>query len=176
MWSESSKGLTIQVVGMAIDPTDSNTVYAATGSGAFKTTNGGASWSAINEGLTSRNVQRLAVDSNDARTIYAGTLGGGVFKSTDGGANWSQVIKGLTNLDVRAVVIDPNDSNTIYVGGIGGGGVFKSVDRAGSWSEMGPHDIGVRGLAIDPNDSATVYVATFENSVIVSHDGGKTWY
>ena len=41
---------------LAIDPTNSKTVYAGANDGSlFKTTNGGASWSSVNSGLTSNN-------------------------------------------------------------------------------------------------------------------------
>jgi hypothetical protein len=71
---------------VAIDPQDGQTIYAGTGSGVFKSTNGGTSWSQLNAGLpTNTNIQSLAIDHQDTQTIYAGTSGGGVFKSTDGG-------------------------------------------------------------------------------------------
>ena len=64
----------------------------------FKSTNGGASWSAANTGLTDtlcytpwRSIPATPT------TLYAGTYGGGVFKSTNGGANWSAVNTGLTS-------------------------------------------------------------------------------
>ncbi len=46
----------------------------------YKSTNGGASWTAFNAGMPSGNiVQSLAIDPSRPTTVYAGTDGGGVF-------------------------------------------------------------------------------------------------
>jgi hypothetical protein len=45
----------------------------------FKSTNGGANWSAVNTGLTNTDVRALAIDPTTPTTLYAGTYGGGVF-------------------------------------------------------------------------------------------------
>ncbi len=45
----------------------------------FKSTNGGAVWSALNTGLTATYVFALAIDPATPTTLYAGTVGGGVF-------------------------------------------------------------------------------------------------
>lgn len=47
----------------------------------FKSTNGGANWSAANTGLTKTDVRALAIDPATPATLYAGT-DGGVFKTT----------------------------------------------------------------------------------------------
>ena len=65
---------------LAIDPSTPTTLYAGTdGGGAFKSTNGGGNWSAVNTGLTNTLVEALAIDSATPSTLYAGTYGGGVF-------------------------------------------------------------------------------------------------
>jgi photosystem II stability/assembly factor-like uncharacterized protein len=74
-WSASGTGLTY-VYALAVDPIDSNTLYAGTNGGVFKSTNGGTTWSAVNTGLTTRIVYTLAIDST---MLYAGTWYGGVF-------------------------------------------------------------------------------------------------
>jgi hypothetical protein len=63
----------------AIDPMDSKTVYVATSSGVFKSTNGGERWVAFNAGLTNSFVRALVIDPTVPKRIYAGTQGGGVF-------------------------------------------------------------------------------------------------
>jgi hypothetical protein len=73
----------VPVEALAIDPLTPTTLYAATrGFGVFKSTDGGASWSAANTGLPPfRFVQALALDPLTPTTLYAGT-GGGVFVIT----------------------------------------------------------------------------------------------
>ena len=65
---------------MAVGPATPRTVYAGRGGGGvFKSTNGGATWSAVNTGLTNTDVYTLAIDPITPTTLYAGTWGGGVF-------------------------------------------------------------------------------------------------
>ena len=63
-------------------------IYAATSSGVFKTTDGGASWTPANTGLSGIHVFSLAIDPRTPTTVYAGTFGNKVFKTTDGGEHW----------------------------------------------------------------------------------------
>jgi len=101
---------------LAIDPTTPSTLYAGTwGGGVFKSADGGASWSAVNTGLTNTHIRALAIDPATPSTLYAGTYayGGGVFKSTNGGTSWSAANNGLTNTDVFALVIDPQTPSTL---------------------------------------------------------------
>jgi len=95
---------------VAIDPSNTSIVYAGTGTsgggngGVFKSTNGGASWSASS--LTVTYVYALAIDPKNTSIVYAAT-DGGVFKSTDGGGSWIAINSGLTGTYARALAIDP---------------------------------------------------------------------
>jgi N-acetylneuraminic acid mutarotase/photosystem II stability/assembly factor-like uncharacterized protein len=109
------------IISLAIDPTNTQTVYAGTSAGVYKTTDGGTSWVAVNSGLTDWHVQSLAIDHS--HTIYAGTSGG-LFKTTNGGATWKVVNAGLMNTNVQSLAIDPINGQTLYVGTLSGG-VFK---------------------------------------------------
>ena len=83
---------------LAVDPTNPSTLYAGTlGGRVFKSTDMGAHWAAINNGLTTI-VLALAVDPTNSSTLYAGGRGG-VFKSTDMGAHWAVINNGLTNYE-----------------------------------------------------------------------------
>ena len=64
-----------------LNPTGSALVYSTY----LNSTDGGASWTLTNHGLTNLSVQVLAIDPVTTTNIYAGTNGGGVFKSVDGG-------------------------------------------------------------------------------------------
>ncbi|HTM51659.1 MAG TPA: hypothetical protein VL285_23350 [Bryobacteraceae bacterium] len=103
---------------LAIDRQNPSTIYAraviAESGLLFKSTNGGASWTAVNSGLPN-NVTALAIDPRNSSTVYAGT-GSGVFRSTDGGTNWVAANSGLTNLNVQVLLIDPRNPDTVYAG------------------------------------------------------------
>ena len=69
-----------KVESLAIDPANTQIIYAGTGNGVFKSTDGGANWSQINNGLPEyTDVRSLAIDPANTQLIYAGTEGG-VFK------------------------------------------------------------------------------------------------
>ncbi len=65
---------------IVIDPTNSQTIYAADyHSGVYFSTDGGANWVPINEGLSIKAVTAMAI-SSDGKVLYAATEGGGVFR------------------------------------------------------------------------------------------------
>ena len=143
-----------EVRALAIDPQTPSTVYAGTGGGVFKSTNGGASWSVINSGPTFayyNPVQALAIDPQTPSTVYAGIPGSGVFKSTNGGASWSAINIGITDTLIWVLAIDLQTPSTLYVT-TNNGGVFKSTNGGASWSAInsGLANNYVRALAIDP--------------------------
>ena len=74
------------MLALAIAPSTPATLYAGAylKGGVFKSTNSGENWTAVNTGLTDRNVYALAVDPLTSATVYA-VAGAGVFKSTTGG-------------------------------------------------------------------------------------------
>jgi photosystem II stability/assembly factor-like uncharacterized protein len=95
---------------MVIDPQNSGTLYAAANCGIYKTTDGAASWNAINSGLNpSKNcIGSLAIDFRNPGTLFAGGSGG-MFKTADGGASWIPVGSEFQSGDVAPVLaIDPH--------------------------------------------------------------------
>ncbi len=75
--------------------------------GVFRTTNDGASWSAVNSGLADMVVSSLAAfpasNGITGTYLFAGTLCGGVFRSTDNGQSW--IATGLTSAFVRSFAV-----------------------------------------------------------------------
>jgi hypothetical protein len=68
-----------------VDPTNPSTLYVGTeGAGVFKSLNAGASWFAINDGLTDLRVFGLALDPTRPNVLYVGGAAG-VFKTETGG-------------------------------------------------------------------------------------------
>lgn len=106
---------------LAIDPRTANTLYLATQTGVYKSTDGGETFQAT--ALTT-SVGALTIDPRNTSTIYAAARQLGpnkLFKSTDGGANWVTTSAGMTSDLVQALAIDPNDTSVIFAGTISGG-------------------------------------------------------
>lgn len=180
---------------LAIDPQNPDILYLATSytgywdsqNGVFKSTNGGASWEFMSNGLPIRvhhhygtpiytNVKALAINPQSPSTVYAATSDG-MFKTTDGGANWFSINSGLTPPVLYALAIDPNAPNTLYAGT--NWGVYKTTNGGGLWTAFNNGlpdlDRSVYALAVDPIQSNKVYAAIGTEGVFRSTDGGGQW-
>lgn len=121
---------------LSFDPLHPETIYAGTGgAGIYKTTDGGESWTEINDGLLSPVVnlhtKSFAIDPKDTNTLYAG-FAGGLYKSTNAGGNWVRIDDGF-GYEI-AVAVDPVDPNVLFVTSCSG--IYKSTDTGESWSEL----------------------------------------
>ena len=141
-----------------------STIYAGTsGSGLFKTTNGGNSWTAINNGITTgfggnpAVVDDIVIDSFNSSTLYINVVGK-INKSTNGGNSWSLVNNSAVAGGINAMVADRTNPSTLYVGTVGGG-VIKTTDGGTSWTSVntGLWTGIIRVLVVDPSNSAVLY-------------------
>ena len=133
------------VYALAIDPTNSNIVYAGGNPGVYRTTNGGTNWVDVSTGLTDI-VMELAIDPFSNTTLYAATRDG-VFKTTNSGSMW--INTGCA--EVTTIVLDPMTQGTIYCGTVNG--VYTSTDGGSTWTGMnaGLSDTNVTCIRIDPD-------------------------
>jgi uncharacterized protein (TIGR03437 family) len=108
-------------------------LFAGTfGDGVFRSTDGGANWTAVNTGLTNKSVWVLATIGEN---VFAGTEGGGVFRSTDNGANWTAVNTGLPRDDEDAIYVYALAANgTSLFAGVIGEALFHSNDNGQTWT------------------------------------------
>ncbi|HEY2376924.1 MAG TPA: glycosyl hydrolase [Gemmatimonadaceae bacterium] len=178
------KNADVGAIDVAIDPANSNVVYASL-------------W----------NTRR------PPWYTYAPTNGpgGGIFKSTDGGNTWTQLTKGLPAQGVgrTGVAVAPSNPRRVYAvvdclvpeigsqvagapntpaptGGRGGatpppmqGGFFRSDDAGETWTRLSSDQaLWGRGwyfekVTVDPQNADIVYVPNV--AVNRSKDGGHTW-
>lgn len=71
--------------------------------GMFLSTNEGANWSVINNGIQYKDISSLA---SFGSYVFAASYGGGVYLTTNNGQSWSGVNTGLTDLKIKRVFID----------------------------------------------------------------------
>lgn len=176
---------------VTVDPLNTSTIYVGSErDGVFKSTDGGAHWTAVNTGLIHDSftnectITALAIDPRSPNTIYAVLFSSAVFKSTNGAAGWellSGFWEGLTKL-----VIAPGNPNSIYIFALDcsidpGAGCFqivaKSDDDGVNWNtvQVCPCQEGFGGLSIDPHNAATVYLGAY-GGVLKTVDAGTSWH
>ena len=170
---------------LVIHPTQTSTVYAATVAGVFKSTNGGRTWTAMNNGLPAGGVAQLVMDPSTPSTLYAATstfTNSAVYKTTDGGATWNLRSNGLISSGINSLVIDPATPNTLYVVFDGcclaGSQVFKTTNGADNWTLLpSSPPLAPTALAIDPLTPTTLYLAdaATPGTVFKSTNSGTTW-
>ena len=166
-------------------------------SGLLRTTNGGATWTAINGGgaLSGKNISgvaargtRIVVSVNTADNPAVAGLG--LFRSTDSGATFTQISSpaGIAFDLVR----DPLNSSRLFTGVVsadtvgGVNGIYRSADGGATWAKVSNAAIdsllvtGTTGnleLAVGRNNN--VYLAIVSSGHLVglfrSGDTGTTW-
>lgn len=187
-----------RVLDLLVDPVSSSIVYAATSIGAFRSTDGGATWQARNTGLIvstasgDRPLQgfRLWIDPSDSQHLLLGTgppdvpetvLGGegGLYETVDAGNGWnalSGVEGGFGVPTVLEISPDTAQPGALLVGTLSSG-IWATGDGGSTWV---PRNTGlvarrIRTLAAHPGDSQVVYVGTASSGFYKTTDGGATW-
>ncbi len=124
--SKTTKERMIKTV--AVDPTDSRTVYVSTLEGIVVTRDSGSSWERLSSrGLGNNKVYNLVVDPAEDYVIYAAT-DKGVFRYSKNTEIWEELYRGLVSSDIRDLaIVHPlrNDLTTLWAATRKG--VFKTV-------------------------------------------------
>ncbi len=125
----------LAVSDIAIDPTNTDILYVATGdvdisimygigNGVLKSTDGGLSWE--NKGLEEESIiSRVHIDKNNPDLIFASAMGipgrksnnKGVYKSENGGDDWEQILFVNDSTGIQDMIVHPDNPDIIYATG-----------------------------------------------------------
>lgn len=106
-------------------------VFAGTvGDGLVRTTDHGATWIKINQGLKATIVQTLL--ANSTGDIFAGTSSEGIYHSTDKGNKWTQINLGLANKPIWALASGADGD--IFAGT--DLGLFRWTNNGSQWTQV----------------------------------------
>lgn len=200
------KGENTGAIDICFDPTNSQIVYAAMynahrppwstyapiegpGSGIYKSTDGGVTWSEIDgHGLPSGDHMGrigLAVGYGSHHTrVYAliearngASKDGGLYRSEDGGASWRRV-----SADPRItergwyfgnIVVDPHNVDAVYVPDVS---LYRSTDGGARFIAFkgAPGGDDYHAIWIDPTNSNRMILGV-DQGVVITLNGGRTW-
>ena len=196
-WSPIFDGQGSLAIGaLAIQPGNANVLYVGTGEanpgggslayggdGIWKTSDGGATWSAL--GLASSgSVGRIAVDPQRPNRVFVAAMGSlfapnpdrGLYRSLDGGATWTNVLHLTDSTGCVDVAIDPATPDRVYAAtwertrrahtrNYGGpsSGIWRSTDGGVNWTRLAgglppaSANAGRIGIAIAPSQPQRLY-------------------
>ncbi len=144
-----------------------NYIFAADYIGVIRSSDNGATWTEVNNGLTNRQVTAIGLNGSN---LFAGTYEGGIFLSTDYGNNWKTVNSGLTNMKVYSFAF----SGINIFAGTQGGGVFLSTNNGTNWTPVNNGLYGLSNYALLAN-GAYLYAGTRGEGVFYSTNNGTNW-
>jgi photosystem II stability/assembly factor-like uncharacterized protein len=165
-------------------PWEDNNVFNGNGGGLFKSTDGGATWRRLSNGLPSDLSQSyVAIAPSEPRRLYAtlSTASGklGVYRSDDAGDNWAQITNDprpagrIGGGDLSVPRVDPKNPDVLYVASTV---TMKSIDGGKTWSSFrgAPGGDDYQNLWINPNNGSIILLVS-DQGAIVTVNGGQTW-
>jgi uncharacterized repeat protein (TIGR01451 family) len=174
-----------------IDLNTSSTIYMAVGrlsgsaqNGAYKSTDGGSTWTLLSNGPTGTSAGRIAiaVSKSNSQVLYvaaaqtSGDFGlSKMMRSDDGGATFTDLTSGTPNFPVFQgpydiyVAVDPTNPAIVYAAGsAGSNSIIRSSDSGATWTDI--HLGGIAG-AVSPH--ADHHAVAFDaNGLLLDGDDG----
>jgi photosystem II stability/assembly factor-like uncharacterized protein len=169
------------------DPANPQVVYAGTGdyagsgSGVYKSEDGGMSWRSAATGLPYKAVLALAIAPSAPPVLYALAYNE-VYASNDGAQTWVYRgnVEGFTGSGPFQLLPSTDGKALFAVGGYGL--PLRSDDNGQTWvsfgiglPEGGAGSISACVIALDPSDANIFYAGTASSGVYKSIDGGWTF-
>jgi photosystem II stability/assembly factor-like uncharacterized protein len=180
---------------MAMDSLHSDTVYAGTTTGVYKSVDGAENW--YKTSLTDIEIKNLTISLQSSNFLIASS-DSIVFKSEDYGETWNEMWK--SEKRIGAIAIDPSDDLSIWVGiHVGDYGytqnLYHSSNGGNTWESVSfPRDVNSIGeekeemklkyllsIQFDQSNDSIIYVCgrgdtkQVTGGLFVSKDKGKTW-
>lgn len=185
-------------IGLVMDPSDNNTLYASlwagrqapwengaflgATSGLFKSTDGGNHWTELRQGLPEKQVARIgiAIAPSDPKRLYAQVSAGketGTYRSDDAGLHWYKVnqdpaVSGRPD-DFAEIKVHPTNPDILFAANVA---TQKSVDGGKTWRAIrgAPGGDDYHTLWINPLNP-DIILNVSDQGAIITVNGGETW-
>ncbi|MDX6695435.1 MAG: hypothetical protein QOF02_3038 [Blastocatellia bacterium] len=173
MNTASQPGL-INVESLAIDPRNTDVIYAGTWYLPYKTTDGGRTWASTKNGIIDdSDIFAIDIDPRNPEHIIASACSG-IYESRNAGGLWRKV-QGIPSQSrrTRAILQHPSVSGVVFAGTTEG--FWRSTNGGDSWMLTTSKQLEINSIAVHPKNPDTIYIGTNNYGVMVSNDGGKTF-
>lgn len=224
VWKSNSGGLrwesvfdtmgTTNIGAVAIQQNNADVVWVGTGegnprnshnsgTGIFKSLDGGRSWKRMGLNL-SKTIYRILINPQNGDEVYVAVMGSiwganaerGVYKTTDGGNSWNKVLYVNDLTGCAELVMDPSNPNKLFASmweyqrkpytftsGGKSSGFYMTVDGGKNWKKLTEKeglpagDLGRIGIAISASNPNRVYamIESKDQEMFSSIDGGFHW-
>jgi len=170
-WTSINNFAQTPITGIAVSGT--NIFTGTAGDGVFLSTNGGVSWSAVNNGIWSRNISCITVSGTN---LFAGA-NGNVTLSTNNGTNWISSMPANSGLTSSDVVLSLAILGTNLFAGTHNNGIFLSTNSGTSWTAVNsglPNTsyIAIEALAVS---GTNLFAGTVASGIFLSTNNGTSW-
>ncbi len=161
-----------EVLKVAIDPRHPSTVAAATAYGPVLSTDAGATWRYLRNGLPRPFVSDICIDRTTGSLLVPTELG--IFRTDGVDSLWQPT--SLRGIDTRTVVQHPGNPG-IFWAGTEDEGVWMSADGGKTWTAKnnGLDHRTVYAIAFGYSPAPVIFVGTHGGGVYRSSDNGTTW-
>ena len=182
VWGNGWNGGVGRLNCITFHPTDPNTFWVgAPAGGLWRTSDGGASWTPLTDGMPSIGVSGIAIDYTNTNIMYILSGDGdgghtqsiGVLKSVDGGDTWQST--GLTYAITSSVrgyklLMHPTNPQILFVAA--NDGIHKTTDGGTSWTTV--KFGGFQDIEFRPDYAAIMY-ASSGTQFYTSANTGDSW-
>jgi photosystem II stability/assembly factor-like uncharacterized protein len=160
---------------LAFHPLSPTTLFECNDGGLYKTTNGGATWTNLSNGLGISQVYRMGLSVTNADRVLAGLQDNSTKKLINGA--WSEAVP---TGDGFESIVDYNNSNIMYTSSYYGN-LMKSTNGGTNWTDItlndgtGADEQGpwLTPYVMHPTTSTTLLMG--KSQVYQTIDGGTTW-
>ncbi len=189
------------IASIAVDPKNHNTIYVGTGNGfasvdeltgtgLYKSENGGGTWARIGASSLSGTVLKVLVDPVKSNVVFASlyTSNQGVYRSSDSGVTWTRVYTAQQPVwDIKAgtlVGVTP-DLYCVEGNNVGSAasecGLYRSGNDGVSWSKIAGNlpagdSIGRSAMSISTAHPERIFVLMTNPSGDVIDDGARSLF
>ncbi len=159
---------------VAIDPRDTNIIYAGTWHLPWKTTDGGIAWkqtgNQIAGMINDSDVFGITVDPDQPNTVYVNACSG-VYRSMNAGEKWFK-FPGIPFSARRTYVLLPHPTNPSVIFAGTSEGLWRSKDGGKRWMLLTSKSLVIRSIVVTPDKPDRVIIGTDDFGVRISENLG----